>query len=375
MLLLLWLSGIMLLAYSLFIGWAAFHFYRIAPITGSSALQLPNVTVIVPARNEATTLNKCLAAISLQDYPQELLEVIVVDDDSEDDTSAVVKRWMPAHENWHLLHTKDAPDRGSKKTAISWAVKHARGEVILQTDADTYAGKYWVSSMVIGWDPEEGLRSGPVLLEPATPVFGHLQSLEYIGLVTLGAGSMQGNTPNMVNGANLAYSRDAFLDVGGFAGVDHFASGDDEMLLQKIMAAGYPVRFVKAREAVVYSYTQPDWQAFSRQRLRWVSKARHYHNRKTNLVQLVAYLGFWFFPVSTAFACIHPSYFWLPLAGLAAKCLFDLPLMYLGANFFNRLSLLKWFLPLQMLYIPYVLWVGIAGNLIKTYRWKGREVA
>ena len=53
----------------------------------------PSVSVVVPARNEAANIDACLRSLSAQTYPDDLLEIIVVDDRSTDDTAARIDKW------------------------------------------------------------------------------------------------------------------------------------------------------------------------------------------------------------------------------------------------------------------------------------------
>ncbi|MEL6593392.1 MAG: glycosyltransferase family 2 protein [Bacteroidota bacterium] len=251
----------------------------------------------------------------------------------------------------------------------------AKGEIILQTDADCYLPETWASEMSAHFGGEVQLVSGPVLLTHSRHWLQSLQCLESIGLVVLGAGSLAGGKPNMANGANLAFRRQAFHEVGGYQGIDSVASGDDELLLQKFHAA-YPgqLRFAKSDQAIVQTPALDNWSALKSQRLRWVSKARTYQNRGVNFVQLLSYLGFWSFPLCLLYGFWQ---WWGPLVALGLlllKSIIDLVLMRKAAAFFHKLPLLRWLGLLELVYIPYVLWIGIAGNLVSRYEWKGRSV-
>jgi cellulose synthase/poly-beta-1,6-N-acetylglucosamine synthase-like glycosyltransferase len=217
--------------------------------------------------------------------------------------------------------------------------------------------------------------SGPVLAAAGPDWIGQLQSLELIGLTALGAGSIALGRPNLCNGANLAYLKSAFEAVGGFEGVDHFASGDDELLLQKMVRSrAGEIRFARCRSAIVQTAVQPDWKQLKAQRIRWVSKARHYLHRGVNVTQAVSYLAFWAFPVLAAFSLADARYGVLLAELLLLKAAADLPLMYRSAAFFHKLPLLRMLPLLEVVYIPYVIWVGLAGNLARSYDWKGRMV-
>lgn len=96
----------------------------------------PLVSIIVPARNEEANIGPCLASLIKQDYPN--LEIIVLDDNSEDATAAVVRRTAKGDSRVHLIDGEPLPTGWAGKPHACWqAARQARGEWLLFTDADT----------------------------------------------------------------------------------------------------------------------------------------------------------------------------------------------------------------------------------------------
>ncbi|GAB4402416.1 MAG: glycosyltransferase [Bacteroidia bacterium] len=366
--------ALLMLLYAAFVFRAAWYFARQACPPPAQAVY-PSVSVVIPARNEAAHLAHCLGTVLHQDYPGDRYEVILVNDHSTDATLPIAWAMTDRHPRLRVLNLAEEGINAYKKAALAAGIAAARGEIIVQTDADCEVGPDWLRTMVGHFGPRTGLVSGPVQLLYEDTWLGRFQALESMGLVALGAGSMAAGRPNMCNGANLAYRRAAFEDAGGF-GTDAVASGDDELLLQRIRRLGtYDLRFAKCREAVVTTRTQPDWASLKAQRLRWVSKVRAYLDRRINVVQLVSYLAFWGFPVLLVLGLYDSSYLLLLGELFLLKVAVDFVLMYQAARFFHTFRLLNDFLPLQLAYIPYVLWIGLAGNLTRRYTWKGRSVS
>lgn len=335
----------------------------------------PVVSVIIPARNEAENIGNCLQAVLQQSYPIEKLEVIVVNDHSTDETSQVARGFIARYPFLKVLDLQMGEINSYKKAAISAGVTAATGDIILQTDADCKMGVHWVACMVDHFSEQVALVSGPIEIVHTKTGFTRFQTLESMGLVAIGAGSLAAGRPNMCNGANLAYRKAAFEAVGGFAGIDAVASGDDELLLQKLHAEPeYQLRFAKCREAIVQTDAMNTWQAFKNQRLRWVSKARFYPNRWVNVAQAVSYLAFLGILVLLGMGIYNPGFMPIALLAIAVKVLVDASILYQAARFFHNLRLLGYLILLQPIYLIYVLWIGIAGNLIDTYSWKGRTV-
>lgn len=357
-----------LLLYAAFILLSSWYFYK-QPLP-TDPKHFPFLSVIVPARNEEDRLLACLKAILEQDYPGEF-ELILIDDHSEDESRLLAEKLRP---DFPQLRIYSNPGMG-KKAALAYGVSMAKGEFIFQTDADCRPNAHWLRAMWACFDEKTAFVSGPIALDYGGHFFQALQALESMGLVIFGAGFLLAGKPNMANGANMAYRKSVFEELKGFEGVDHIASGDDELLLQKIKMSGkYKLTFCKNPRAIVRTPAASNWATFKAQRIRWVSKARAYVDRFPNVIQGISYLAFLFFPCLIIAAFWNPFYWNILLWAFLGKLLVDLVLMYQAARFFHNLRILFWFLPLQLLYIPYVLWIGTKALGPKAYTWKGRKV-
>ena len=359
-----------LLLYFCFVLWSSRNFAR-ADVADKPPQDLePLLSVIIPARNEEAHIEACLNSV-LQQACSAKMEVILIDDHSTDQTRDLAERMTQAHPELRILSSEG----NGKKAALASGIKAAKGSIIFQTDADCQMGKKWLESMWACFEAGADFVSGPVALKSETP-FQAMQAIESMGLVLFGAGFLLGGRPNMANGANMAYRKKVFEEVQGYDGIDHVASGDDELLLQKIRLAGkYQLDFCKNPSAIVYTAAQKNWKAFKAQRIRWVSKSRAYLHKGPNLIQGISYLGFLTFPLLLIAAIQDIRYLYLAAALFLLKLFIDLIIMLQAARFFHNLQVLRWFIPLQFLYIPYVLWIGMAGILAKSYSWKGRNVS
>src|SRR5690606_19819671 len=251
-------------------------------------------------------------------------------------------------------------------------VHRARGEIIVTTDADCRVGPHWIESMTASFEPHVKLVSGGVRLGPAISVTAQLQAAEFASLIGVGASTIGLGHPVMCNGANMAFRRDAFLEVGGYSGNDHIASGDDVFLLQKIHHR-YPgsVVFCPYPDAVVETSAVP-WRQFVNQRIRWGAKWKYATSFFTRAMAL--FVG-----------CVHLSWILLvptlvgtgtvvePVILLFIKALLEM--VYLRKV--HRFTGVKWrwqiFFLLQIIYSAYIVVVGGLANF-KTPAWKGRKI-
>ena len=332
------------------------------------------VTVLIAARNEEDNIRATIEDLLAQDYPGELTEIIIVDDHSTDSTAAIISSY--AGQGIQLLQLReDQPLNSYKKKAIAAAIKISTGDLMVATDADCRMGSGWLSAIAGYFEANDLLMiSSPVTYFEERNLFERLQTLEFSYLIGMGASFIGNGRASTCNGANLAYRKDIFYEVGGFNGIDDLASGDDELLLQKV-AAQFPGRigFLKNREAIVYTHAKHNLKSFLNQRRRWASKSTKYKDKK--IIALA--ISIWFFNdllIVNALLSFYDTYFLrMFLIQMALKYLFEAIFTYRVLSFLKRGWLVALLLILSPIHIIYMVYVGIKGNTGK-YAWKGRMV-
>lgn len=340
-----------------------------------------SISVIIPARNEAANIETCLRAILTQQYPSQLLEIIVVDDHSTDNTANIVQQLAKQYPQIKLLTLQAYLPHANilnayKKKAIEIAISNSTHELIVTTDADCFAQPQWLHTLAAFYEQyKPQLIAAPVCFTHEQSFFERFQTLDFIGMMVSTGASVHWQLANMCNGANLAYTRKAFNAVNGFAGIDHLASGDDMLLMAKI-SKQFPgeLRFLKNRQATIFTYAQPTVADFVQQRIRWASKSGQYQDKRI-IFFLAAVFLFNLSVVANLGLCLcgFTEICTVLTVQLCAKFVADFIYLGVGAHFFGRCKLLWLFLPAQMLHIAYIVIIGIWGNLGK-YHWKGRQV-
>ncbi|MDB5023842.1 MAG: glycosyltransferase [Mucilaginibacter sp.] len=339
---------------------------------GSSAAT--KVTILIAARNEEARISYTIDDILAQDYCKHLTEIIIVDDHSTDRTADIIRSY--ADRGVKLLQlNEDKPLNSYKKKAIARAIGISNGDLMVATDADCRMGHKWLSSIVHYFETSDWVMiSSPVAYFEERSLFEYMQTLEFAYLIGIGAAFIGNGRASTCNGANLAYRKDIFYEVGGFNGIDDLASGDDELLLQKV-AERYRGRvgFLKLREAIVYTHAKHTLNEFLQQRRRWASKSTKYKDKK--IVALA--VGIWLFNLSllvNAGLSFYNSYF-LKLFALQflLKYLFEVAFLLPVTTFLKRTGLVGLLVLLIPVHIIYFVYIGLIGNTRK-YVWKGRLV-
>lgn len=335
------------------------------------------ITVVVPARNEAANINCCIQSILAQHYPQELLQCIIIDDHSEDDTAAMVRQITDPRLG--LVSLEDELFTGTtnayKKKAIETGISKATGDLIVTTDADCTAGPEWLRTIAYTYQKKGAvLIAGPVKMKRQNGALQLFQSLDFTSLQGITAASVYKGFHSMCNGANLAYTKKAFHSVDGFNGIDTLASGDDMLLMHKI-ARQFPgqIHYLKSQAAIVSTEPAKSLKAFLQQRIRWASKAQAYEDKSVFRVLLMVYIMnlFMFLLMVMAFFSVQ-QLLWL-LLFLFIKTGVEWPFMHSITAFFQEKSLLKFFPLFQPFHIVYTVIAGSFGQF-GTYEWKGRRV-
>lgn len=325
-------------------------------------------SVIIAARNEEGVIHHLLTALGEQELTGVRAEFIVVNDHSTDGTAAAVSAFPAVR----LLHLPAG--MASKKSAIAFGIAQAGGELIITTDADCLPGKHWLQTLC-SFYRASGARfiAAPVRYQSNDSLLAIFQTLDFITLQGITAAGVGAGVHSLCNGANLAYTKEAFVKVNGFAGIDELASGDDLLLMHKIRMQ-YPggIAYLKAREAIVTTQPVPAWKDFFWQRIRWAGKTRHYDDKKLFYALLLVYLVNLLFPVLLAAGFFDPLYWFAALLYLFAKTFVEWNFLAPVTRFYQQQKLLRYFFFLQPLHIFYTVVIGLISQFAG-YHWKGRK--
>ncbi len=336
-------------------------------------------SIIIPARNEEGQIGNCLLSVLAQSYPKTMFEVIVVDDYSTDNTAAIVKRLQETYTNLSLIQLEKLPDtkllNSYKKKAIELAILQAVGNFIVTTDADCIVHEKWLQNFD-AFIRQTGavFVAAPVKFSDDGSFVSRFQCLDFMSLQGITAAAVAAGFHSMCNGANLAYSKRIFNEVGGFKGIDNIASGDDMMLMHKIVGQHKKgVQFLFSPEAIVCTTPMTTWKDFLNQRIRWASKADKFEDKRIIVVLAFVYL----FNLSFIIVPIAAIWQWKLLCWwgimVILKTVVELRFMLPVARFFKEEKMLWWFPVMQPFHIVYTVVAGWLGKF-GSYQWKERKV-
>ena len=326
----------------------------------------PSVSVVVAARDEEGPLPACLAALAAQDYPGPL-EVVVVDDRSRDRTGAVIAAKAAEWSALKAVRAEDPPRYACpKKSALAQGIAASTGEILLFTDADCRPPVTWARAMTARFSPGVGLVVGYARSDPVAGWLNAVLAVDNIGVGALGAGSIGMGYPLSCTGRSLAYRREVYDGLDGFAAIGHLIGGDDVYFMRLVAAEGR-WRAAFNPDAVVLSPPLARVGAIVQQKLRHAAKGGHYKGGAlvlavgVYLFHLVLALGLgrmlWtgiFDPLTVGVWVLRWGVDWMLLRRMATAV---------------ERPLLRYLPIVEVLYIPYVLFFTVIGRM-GWFRWK-----
>jgi len=349
---------------------AGFYFYK------KSTLQKPNAkhgfSILVPFRNEAPQLKALLLSLSKLDYPSELYEIILINDESTDDYKTVLSRFKSmSFQCIEAIPYSQSP----KKDALETGIKNAKHPWIVTTDADCLVPKYWLQMFNQFIEKNNSVFiAAPVKFLSGPSLLSNLQQLNLFSLMGSTIGSFGLNKPIMCNGANLCFSKAVFFEVNGYEGTNTVASGDDVFLLEK-MQNRYPkkVHYLKSLKSLVITLPEKSWTSWMHQQLRWASKTPAYTNPFTKLTGIVVFLmniSVLILLILAIFGNLNWVFFYKVVS---VKTIVDVLLIFQTAHFYKSYRILK-YVPVFVLFYPlFVVFLSFLAPF-KTYHWKGRHI-
>ncbi|HNQ43760.1 MAG TPA: glycosyltransferase, partial [Candidatus Cloacimonadota bacterium] len=194
------------------------------------------ISVIIAARNEAANLPRLLSSLSLLEAPDSDYEIIIVNDHSTDESSAILAPWDGEYKIKIIEFHSSIPGLLGKKAALQMGIEHARYDVLAFTDADCLVPSTWLKEIQAVMSPEiDYLLGYSLILRTEADTDIRQVNFERSVYYALAAAGMYFRKPFTSSACNMVYRKSVFQASGGFASIGHILSGDDDLLLIKMM--------------------------------------------------------------------------------------------------------------------------------------------
>ncbi|HSQ42625.1 MAG TPA: glycosyltransferase [Fibrobacteraceae bacterium] len=331
----------------------------------------PSVSIVVPLHNEEAYVLRTLESLDAQDYPGEW-EVICVNDRSTDKTPLLLEEFVSHHPRFRLCHIPlDAPLLPSpKKRALAQGFSMARYEILATMDADCTPTPTWLSSMASRFQGEIAIVQGAKRNNGGRSLLHSYQKLDTLGFTLIEAAGFSNGHPMVASAAALAYRKDLFYQVNGFSDLMQYPSGDDDMLVHKMVHQGVQFCYNMDPDAVVETEPVHTWMALLNQRSRWASNGTKYANPFYVFFLALIYCFYaWLF--LGPFLAL-PGWIRWSLWGYSflAKFAVDALFLIIGGFRLRLLPLVVWLPCVELIQVPLIAISVPMGSLFGKFRWR-----
>jgi glycosyltransferase involved in cell wall biosynthesis len=243
-------------------------------VTNDDLNKLPFVSILIPARNEAHQIHRCIESIFELNYPQNKFEVLIGDDSSTDKSAEIVQNLIQSRTNFKLIPITENLGKAKAKANVLANLAHfAKGEIFAVTDADIAVKPDWLMTLINEFDnPNIAIVSGTTIVKGET-LFERMQGLEWLYSSGLLIAFDKLGLKGTAVGNNMSYTREAYFSVGGYENID-FSVTEDFKLFDTFRKAGYQTKNTLKVESLNFSNAQTQFNQFLHQRKRWLIGAK-----------------------------------------------------------------------------------------------------
>lgn len=240
---------------------------------GFTAQKVP-VSILIAARNEAHNILNCLQAISRLNYPPELVEVLIGDDNSTDNTYQLVADFIKDKPNFRLVKiTENLGQARGKSNVLAHLTRLATSNYFFITDADIEVPKTWIEAMLARVGSKTGIVTG-ITTTKGADFFSRMQALDWLNSLGYIQVVADRNLPVSTMGNNMLVTREAYEKTGGYEQMP-FSITEDVQLFNEVLRNGYQFKNVYHKDVLAETAPAPDLTALMHQRKRWMKGAMH----------------------------------------------------------------------------------------------------
>ncbi len=236
-------------------------------------LEQPLVSVIIPGKNEGKHIYKLVMSLREQTYQN--IEIIVVDDGSDDDTPFIGK---DMEKNGFIDKFIRNEFRGGKASAANLALRFSTGKYVVHMDADCSYNRDAIFEIIVPFYEDEriGAIGGNVMVKNyKDSLVTTLQAIEYYDTISVGRiVTSHLGIYRVISGAFGAFKMEAMQQIQGW----DIGPGLDGDITVKIRKVGYRIKF--APDAVCLTNAPNTFQKLAKQRLRWDKSLIRFRLRK-----------------------------------------------------------------------------------------------
>jgi len=332
---------------------------------------LPSVSVIVAARNEENVITYCLDSLDNLDYPENLLEIVLVNDRSSDNTGQIMKKFSFEFRNVKILHlNENNSNLSGKSNALNSGADISSGKILFFTDADCEVPRNWIREMLEKMPDNNTIVSGFLFLDKYknnrfSSLFSRLQSLDWILFCSMGMAAANTGRPLSIFGNNFAVYRKLFMEIGGFG---YHPTEDYAFMRKAVKKKDAKVVFSLSLNSGVFTRPVSRINDFISQRKRWAIGTK-----KRDILSI----GLLFFSIIALWASLILTFSGELLYGISGFLLItlsDAVILFKPLSILKKLYLLMDIVLYKLFFAVYTLTILLLSIFNTSVFWKGDKI-
>ncbi|MAV65202.1 MAG: hypothetical protein CBD97_03805 [Pelagibacteraceae bacterium TMED237] len=328
------------------------------------------VSIIIAVRNGEKSLPRLIQSLLSQDYKGHF-EIIIVDDQSEDNTKNIIKDYQKKDERI-VYSCSDEGDRKLrfKKKALDAGIKKSKNDILLFTDVDCVIGNSWISTMASCFNEKVDYVIGFSRAEHHHGTANLFQRIDFLMMFFSVIAFTNIGFPLASSGQNQAFKKQLFKKVGGYTKISNLLMGDDSIFLQLCVRKKANVVFCNNIKSYVFCRPEIKWKNLLLQKMRWAGDGRIMwkYNYIFYQIMLSAVLS-----NLLIFLLFYFNYYQQLILVIILKFIAEYTFCYSGRiHTFEKISIfdfIYWFI----IHIPYICIMCIASFFVPLIQWKNRK--
>lgn len=275
--------------------------------SGTSELKL---SVVVAAKNEEQNIHTLISALKKQSYSSKLFEVIIVDDNSTENTLEIIKSEISDLDNFEVIKAENKIYK-AKKGALDIGIKYSSNPYIVITDADCKPSVDWLKSLANKFAQGNDFVFGIAPYQQTKSFVNKIASFENLRAHILIFAFAKLGLPYSAAARSFGFSKSSFDKIGGYTNTTETLSGDDDLLLREAVKNKLKIGLLTSESAFVLSDTKKNYREYISQKLRHTSTSYHYSLK--NKIILASWHISNIVLLFSSFFIFYDSVFFLPI--------------------------------------------------------------
>jgi len=319
-------------------------------------------SIVIAAKNEETNLPGLINSLNNLIYPKEKFEIILVDDNSNDNTFTLANELKKDIDNFNAYKISDKKLPG-KKGALTFGIGRANNPYIMITDADCRPGPNWLNIYSGYFEKGVDFLFGISPFIQNNTLINKISCFENLrnSILTFTAAKL--GIPYSASARNFGFKKTSFEKLNGYANTAETLSGDDDLLLREAVKNRFKIGIIINKDALVLSSAKNNFREYLIQKSRHTKTSIHY------LLKHKILLGSWhilnlFFLFSIVLYFVNSFFLWL----FVLKILTDITLVLFTQKTFNyKFNIFEIFY-LQVFYEIFLI-INFYGALFRKDKW------